>query len=74
MDVNKNLCVYGPHLSSTTHGLHFSLLQGDGMHNAGSLLPKVVDAGIRVLIYAGQADSSRFPLPPSLCSELIQPT
>ncbi|WWD21011.1 hypothetical protein CI109_105492 [Kwoniella shandongensis] len=32
------------------------LLQGDGMHDAAALLPELVEAGIRVLIYAGEAD------------------
>jgi cathepsin A (carboxypeptidase C) len=29
------------------------------MHNAGALLPELVDAGIRLLIYAGEADISK---------------
>ena len=33
------------------------LLQGDGMHNSGILLGPLLDSGIRVLIYAGEADS-----------------
>jgi hypothetical protein len=33
-----------------------SLLQGDGMHNAGALLGPLIDSGIRVLIYSGEAD------------------
>ncbi|ORY29146.1 carboxypeptidase C [Naematelia encephala] len=32
------------------------LLQGDGMHDAASLLPALIEDGIRVLIYAGEAD------------------
>ncbi|OCF31325.1 cathepsin A (carboxypeptidase C) [Kwoniella heveanensis BCC8398] len=32
------------------------LLQGDGMHNAGALLPELIESGIRVLIYSGEAD------------------
>ncbi|WWC64204.1 uncharacterized protein I303_106812 [Kwoniella dejecticola CBS 10117] len=32
------------------------LLQGDAMHNAGALLNELIDSGIRVLIYSGQAD------------------
>jgi len=32
------------------------LLQGDGMHNAGALLPELVNNGIRLLLYAGEAD------------------
>lgn len=35
---------------------HSSLLQGDGMHNAGALLGPLIDSGIRVLIYSGEAD------------------
>jgi hypothetical protein len=34
----------------------FSLLQGDGVHDTASLLPELVDAGLRVLIYSGEAD------------------
>ncbi|ORX38931.1 Alpha/Beta hydrolase protein [Kockovaella imperatae] len=33
------------------------LLQGDGVHYAGALLGPLIDSGIRVLIYAGQADA-----------------
>ncbi|GFZ51462.1 carboxypeptidase C [Saitozyma sp. JCM 24511] len=32
------------------------LLQGDGVHDTASLLPELVDAGLRVLIYSGEAD------------------
>nr|ODN88617.1 cathepsin A (carboxypeptidase C) [Cryptococcus depauperatus CBS 7841] len=32
------------------------LLQGDGLHYAGGLLPELIEDGIRVLIYAGEAD------------------
>ncbi|EIW66926.1 cathepsin A (carboxypeptidase C) [Tremella mesenterica] len=32
------------------------LLQGDGMHNSAALLPELIEAGIRVLLYAGEAD------------------
>jgi cathepsin A (carboxypeptidase C) len=39
------------------------LLQGDGMHNAGALLPELVNNGIRLLLYAGEADM-RKSLPP----------
>lgn len=38
-----------------------SLLQGDGMHNSGALLPELVDDGIRLLLYAGQADMRESP-------------
>jgi cathepsin A (carboxypeptidase C) len=34
------------------------LFKGDGMHNSASLLPELVDAGIKLLIYAGEADLS----------------
>jgi hypothetical protein len=36
--------------------LTVSLLQGDGMHNSGALLPDLVNDGIRLLLYAGEAD------------------
>ncbi|KAF8602051.1 carboxypeptidase C [Ceratobasidium sp. AG-I] len=32
------------------------MMQGDGMHNAASLLPELVEDGVRLLIYAGNAD------------------
>ncbi|WVR09210.1 hypothetical protein IAU60_006272 [Kwoniella sp. DSM 27419] len=32
------------------------LLQGDAMHYAGGLLPELIESGIRVLIYSGEAD------------------
>jgi len=32
------------------------LMQGDGMHNSAKLLPDLVNNGIRLLVYAGNAD------------------
>ncbi|WWC91365.1 uncharacterized protein L201_006308 [Kwoniella dendrophila CBS 6074] len=32
------------------------LLQGDAMHNAGALMNELIDSGVRVLIYSGEAD------------------
>jgi cathepsin A (carboxypeptidase C) len=34
-------------------------LQGDGMHNSALLLPDLVEDGIRLLVYAGNAGRSR---------------
>jgi len=31
-------------------------MQGDGMHNSGKLLPELVNDGVRLLVYAGNAD------------------
>ncbi|KAG6811216.1 hypothetical protein H0H92_008511 [Tricholoma furcatifolium] len=31
-------------------------MQGDGMHNSARLLPELVDNGVRLLVYAGNAD------------------
>jgi len=31
------------------------MLQGDGMHNSAALLPDLVNDGIRLLVYAGNA-------------------
>ena len=31
-------------------------LQGDGMHNSAALLPELLEAGKRLLVYAGNAD------------------
>ena len=36
------------------------LLQGDGVRDTASLLPPLVEAGIRVLIYSGEADAREF--------------
>jgi cathepsin A (carboxypeptidase C) len=32
------------------------MFQGDGMHNSAALLPDLIALGIRVLVYAGEAD------------------
>ncbi|KAH7089319.1 Alpha/Beta hydrolase protein [Auriculariales sp. MPI-PUGE-AT-0066] len=32
------------------------MFQGDGMHNSAALLPTLLDAGIRLMVYAGNAD------------------
>jgi carboxypeptidase C (cathepsin A) len=32
------------------------MFQGDGMHNSAALLPELIDDGIRLLVYAGNAD------------------
>jgi cathepsin A (carboxypeptidase C) len=32
-------------------------LNGDGMHNSAVLLPELVDGGVRLLVYAGNAGS-----------------
>ena len=31
------------------------MFQGDGMHNSAALLPELIDAGVRLLVYAGNA-------------------
>ena len=36
------------------------MFQGDGMHNSAALLPTILDAGIRVLVYAGNADCTSY--------------
>ena len=33
-------------------------MQGDSMHNSAALLPELVDAGVRLLVYAGNAGGS----------------
>jgi cathepsin A (carboxypeptidase C) len=30
-------------------------MQGDGMHNSALLLPELIDEGVRLLVYAGNA-------------------
>ena len=32
------------------------LMQGDGMHNSAILLPDLINDGVRLLVYAGNAD------------------
>ena len=32
------------------------MFQGDGMHNSALLLPELIDDGVRLLVYAGNAD------------------
>ena len=34
--------------------------QGDGVRDTASLLPPLIEAGIRVLIYSGEADAREF--------------
>jgi len=34
-------------------------MNGDGMHNSAALLPELVDAGVRLLVYAGNAGKLR---------------
>jgi cathepsin A (carboxypeptidase C) len=31
------------------------MYQGDGMHNSATLLPKLIEHGVRLLVYAGNA-------------------
>lgn len=45
-------------------------LNGDGMHNSALLLPELVDAGVRLLVYAGNAGEF-FRRSPSLLSVLL---
>lgn len=37
-------------------------LQGDGMHNSARLLPELVNDGVRLLVYAGNAGALPFLL------------
>ncbi|CAG8560710.1 11044_t:CDS:2 [Paraglomus brasilianum] len=47
----------GIHYKSCNHDVNFRfMMAGDWMHPYHELLPKVLDAGVRVLIYAGDAD------------------
>lgn len=38
------------------------------MHNAGALLPELVNDGIRLLLYAGEADMSEWSFRLDICS------
>ena len=68
MQINQNLCVAAitRRILLTDWSYNPSLLQGDGMHNAGALLPELVDAGVRLLIYSGQADMCK-----TLCIHIL---
>lgn len=70
MDINQKLSV--PFVHGYSADDMRSLLQGD-MHNAGALLPELVDSGVRVLIYAGQADSRELSPAFRQASDLIYP-
>lgn len=37
------------------------MYQGDGMHNSAALLPDLINDGIRLLVYAGNAGAFFFP-------------
>ena len=34
--------------------------QGDGMHNSAALLPELINDGVRLLVYAGNAGECKF--------------
>jgi cathepsin A (carboxypeptidase C) len=38
------------------------MLQGDGMHNSAKLLPELINDGVRLLVYAGNAGQCISPL------------
>lgn len=40
-------------------------LQGDGAHNSAALLPELIDDGLKLLVYAGNADM--------MCNYLVRP-
>jgi len=40
------------------------MLQGDGMHNSALLLPELVNNGVRLLVYAGNAGTLCYDVPP----------
>jgi cathepsin A (carboxypeptidase C) len=39
------------------------LMNGDGMHDSAALLPELVDGGVRLLVYAGNAGKFMFRYP-----------
>lgn len=47
-------------------------MQGDGMHNSALLLPELVDDGVRLLVYAGNAGMFRLFLKMRILICLIQ--
>jgi cathepsin A (carboxypeptidase C) len=44
------------------------MMQGDGVHNAAALLPELVDHGVRLLVYAGNAGQYRLSM--ATCTSL----
>ena len=43
------------------------MYQGDGMHNSALLLPELIDDGVRLLVYAGNAGGCLGTLQPPQC-------
>jgi len=61
MNEAKNKAALGVDPSRTFESCNMEInqafmLQGDGMHNSASLLPELIDHGVRLLVYAGNAD------------------
>lgn len=49
------------------------MYQGDGMHNSALLLPELIDDGVRLLVYAGNAGEWLRTLQPLCCRYLTTP-
>jgi cathepsin A (carboxypeptidase C) len=59
-DSNKRALGVNPDLKFQSCNMEVNqafMFQGDGMHNSGALLPELVNDGIRLLVYAGNADA-----------------
>jgi cathepsin A (carboxypeptidase C) len=60
MNDAKNKAALGANPSRTFESCNMEtnqafMFQGDGMHNSALLLPELIDDGIRLLVYAGNA-------------------
>ncbi|EIN14318.1 serine carboxypeptidase [Punctularia strigosozonata HHB-11173 SS5] len=59
-DANKRALGVNPDLKFQSCNMEVNqafMFQGDGMHNSADLLPELVNDGIRLLVYAGNADA-----------------
>jgi len=61
MNDAKNKAALGANPSRTFESCNMEtnqafMFQGDGMHNSALLLPELIDDGVRLLVYAGNAD------------------
>lgn len=60
MNDAKNKAALGANPSRTFESCNMQtnqafMSQGDGMHNSAMLLPELIDDGVRLLVYAGNA-------------------